>query len=92
MPGIMSNQPCFSRGTHPLLQLSHMLYLQSAINDLISLGPRCLSVSVPPTGPGNLHLQCIFLIHVFGIYKESKLFLNTRTGFEVVMCVCPVVI
>lgn len=39
MPGIMSNQPCFRQGTHPLPQLSHMLYLQSAINDLISLGP-----------------------------------------------------
>lgn len=37
MPGIMSNQPCFRQGTHPLLQLSHMLYLRSTINDLISL-------------------------------------------------------
>ena len=77
MPGIMSNQPCFRQGTHPLLQLSHMLYLQSAINDLISLGPRCLSVSVSRTGPGNLHLRRISLVHVWGIYKESKHFLNT---------------
>lgn len=39
-----------SPGTHPLQQLSHMLHLQSAINDLISLGPRSLSVSVSETG------------------------------------------
>ena len=38
LPGIMSNQPCFRQRTHPLLQLFHMLYLQSTINDLISLG------------------------------------------------------
>lgn len=50
MPGIMSNQPCFRQGTHPLLQLSRMLHLQSTINDLISLGPRSLSVSVSETG------------------------------------------
>ncbi len=57
MPGIMSNQPCFRQRTHPLLQLSHMLYLQSAINDLISLGPRSLSASVSEAGRGNLHLE-----------------------------------
>ena len=40
MPGITSNQSRFrQRGTHPLLQLSHMLYVQSAINDLIISGP-----------------------------------------------------
>lgn len=46
MPGIMSNQPRFRQGTHPLLQLSHMQYLQSTINDLISVGPRSLSVTL----------------------------------------------
>lgn len=51
MAGIMKQQPRFDRGTHPLLQLSpRMLHLQSAINDLISFGPRCRSVSVFVTG------------------------------------------
>lgn len=44
MPGITSNQPRFGQqgGTHPPLQLSHRLYVQSAIDDLIIVGPLSL--------------------------------------------------
>lgn len=59
MPGITSSQPCFGqRGTHPLLQLSRMLYVQSAIDDLISEGPLCPSLELHR---GSRHLPELFL-------------------------------
>ncbi len=95
MPGIMSNQPCFRQETHPLLQLSHRLYLQSSINDLISLGPRSLSVCLSGTGQGNLHLDkfaenifCLCVCITGGIYDETRHFSNTRADFQVVLCAC----
>lgn len=69
-----------------------MLYLQFAINDLISVGPRSLSVSVSQTGQGNLHVNefaesiYIYVCALLGcIYDETKHFSNTDADFEVVL-------
>lgn len=85
MPGIMSNQPCFRQGTHPLLQLSHMQYLQSTINDLISLGPRSLSVTLKLdkgiftlTESVYSDCTCVCLRALLcGIYDETEHISNT---------------
>lgn len=45
-------------GTHPLLQLSRMLYVQSAIDDLISAGPG----AVEPWGGGATPLKVHFRV------------------------------
>lgn len=79
MPGIMSNQPCFRQGTHPLLQLSRMLYLQSAINDLISLGPRSLSVSVSESSPQQVCRESVFYLCAC---------IETRPVFVGQQCLC----
>lgn len=95
MPGIMSNQACFRQGTHPLLQLSHMLYLQSTINDLISSGPQSFSVSVRVhEGIFTLtSLQCVCVFYTYVCVcvsswysRRSQTHFNTDADLKVVMC------